>query len=273
MTNSDRAGSVGGIVLAGGSSTRLGRNKASLDWHGVPLVERVARLVARGTGGGPVVVVHPHGSAGGTDGFASTSDPFPDAGPLVGLQAGLEQIGGSVDVAVVVPCDLPLLHPAAIRALAGALLASDADVASPADPDGLPLPLPGAWRTSLTGRLADGIESGERSPRRLASRLRFAPLDLGADPELQQADPELQTLSDIDEPSDLELLLSLPPKVRVSRDRRITTLDAWTLGEAASATGGDPEGPCVVNGLPVEFDPRMPLARRDAISLPPAVSG
>ncbi|MGL6280123.1 MAG: molybdenum cofactor guanylyltransferase, partial [Gaiella sp.] len=36
---------LGGIVLAGGRSTRMGVDKATVDWHGTPLVSHVAALV------------------------------------------------------------------------------------------------------------------------------------------------------------------------------------------------------------------------------------
>ena len=120
--------------------------------------------------------------------------------------------------------------------------------------------------------LEEAVAGSERSPARFAAGLRLANLslrDLSSDPEVIQADPALDSLRDIDTPADLEGLIQSPPKVRVARGSKIDTPSVWTLGELASLSGGDPEGPCVVNGLPVEFDRSMPLARRDAVSMPP----
>ena len=278
MTRPESASAVGGIVLAGGGSRRLGHDKASLDWHGTKLVERVARLLARGIGGGPIVVVGPHGEPDRFDlpkvNFESACDPVPDAGPLVGLLEGLHALEGRVESAVVAACDLPLLHPVTVRTLAQRLASGDFDVAAPTDANELLLPLPGAWRVSAAAQITAVIEDGGRSLRMAASRMKVLTLplpSLAADQHVAQSDPQLRSLIDVDSATDLEELLSAPPRVRLARDGRILTPNAWTLGELAATSGGDPEGPCVVNGLPIEFDPRFPLAERDAVAMPPAV--
>jgi molybdopterin-guanine dinucleotide biosynthesis protein A len=200
------------------------------------------------------------------------NDPEPDGGPLVGLMAGLGLLEGEVEAVVAVPCDLPLLHPALVRVLIERLLAADADVACSTAEDGRALALPGAWRVGTTEAIRVALTDGERSPSRLASRLRMAGIalsELKADPELAELDPDLDSLLDIDTAIQLGDLAGRPPKVRVARDRSLETANAWTLGELVDQVGGELDGPCVVNGLPVEFDPRFPLARRDSISLPP----
>ena len=272
MTTSDRAAAVGCIVLAGGASSRLGVDKATLDWHGTKLYERVARLLARGLGGGPIVVVDRFGSDLDVPSWLErTTDSQPDAGPLVGLLAGLEALAGRVDSAVVVPCDLPLLHPAVVRKLAQSLASGSFDLAAPmAQTKDRVLPLPGAWSLSSTNAVRSAVAAGQRSPAKLAKGFSCSPLTLATlaeDPEVSRTDPDLESLRDIDTPEDHAGLLSSPPKVRVSRSGRVSTLQAWTLGQLASAIGGDPDGPCVVNGLPIEFDPAFPLARRDAVSM------
>ena len=274
MTTPEPAARVGGIVLAGGSSERLGRDKATLDWHGTPLVERVARLLARGLGGGPVAVVGPADRTlpGLPAQLQTVSDPEPDGGPLVGLMAGLDLLQGQVEAVVAVPCDLPLLHPALVRTLIEHLLTAGADVACPTADDGRPLPLPGAWGVGSIDAIGSALSTGERSPARVAAQLRLAgvPLtELAADPLMAELDPDLDCLLDIDTDLQVEQLIGRPPKVRLSRDRRLETASAWTLGDLVSQAGDDLDGPCVVNGLPVEFDPRFPLARRDSVSLPP----
>ena len=272
MTKSDRSARVGGIVLAGGASSRLGHDKALLEWHGTQLWERVARLLERGLGGGPVAVV---GELPGSQAkFIAASDSIADGGPLVGMLAGMVALRGSCDAVVVVPCDVPLLHPAVVRALARSLAAGDFDVAAPSSNEGRLLPIPGAWSMRVIEALSEAVDADERSPARFAAGLSAAKLSLGAlaaDPEVQQSDPELDSLKDIDTAADLEALQKSPPKVRVARGAKIETPAAWTLGQLARLSGGDPEGPCVVNGLPVEFDSAMPLARRDAVSMPPAL--
>jgi molybdopterin-guanine dinucleotide biosynthesis protein A len=79
--------SLGGVVLAGGRSSRMGRPKAHLDWHGVPLVVHVARAVQAATEG-PVVVVGAPGQEL-PDGLRVVRDPIEGRGPLQGLAVGL----------------------------------------------------------------------------------------------------------------------------------------------------------------------------------------
>src|SRR3954447_17336652 len=84
---------VAGIVLAGGRSSRMGRPKAALEWHGSTLLRRIVGIVARAVDG-PVVVVRAPGQA---------LPPLPDAvevvadaregrGPLQGRGAGLNTV-------------------------------------------------------------------------------------------------------------------------------------------------------------------------------------
>jgi molybdenum cofactor guanylyltransferase len=128
--------SVGGVVLAGGRSSRMGRPKALLDWHGEPLVVHVARAVATATGGRVVVVAAPgHDLPPGLD---VVRDPVEGRGPLQGLAAGLAAVG--TERAFVCATDQPHAH-AVLPAL---LAAGDADVVAYAGQ-----PLGAIYRTSL----------------------------------------------------------------------------------------------------------------------------
>lgn len=105
-----------GLILAGGASRRFGQDKARAPVGGRPMVARVHAALAAVTAevllsvrtgddpyGLPVRVVR---------------DPVPGAGPLAGLVAGLRAC--RTDWLLVVACDMPLVTPAALAALAGA---------------------------------------------------------------------------------------------------------------------------------------------------------
>ncbi len=112
---------VTGILLAGGRSERMGRDKAWVELAGRPLVRWVldalqvatdaqvivAREGQRGIGKllalGPPVVV----------------DRLQARGPLTGIHAGLKAI--ATDLAVVVACDMPLVRPELLAYLAGTI--------------------------------------------------------------------------------------------------------------------------------------------------------
>src|SRR5262245_9126764 len=108
---------VGGILLCGGQSKRMGRPKAWLPFGDELMLPRVARLLAEVVS--PLVVV----AAPGQDvpplpsEIASVRDEEKGRGPLQGLQAGLEALHGQAEAAYVSSCDVPFLKPAFVRRL------------------------------------------------------------------------------------------------------------------------------------------------------------
>lgn len=114
-----------GVVLAGGRSRRMGRDKAALPWGDGTLLDRMIGLL-RGAGARRVVV------SGDRPGYDAVPDTTPDRGPVGGLLSILSQVDGPL---VVVPVDLPHLRLDRIRALRDAL-----DVARAAAFAGHPLP-------------------------------------------------------------------------------------------------------------------------------------
>jgi molybdopterin-guanine dinucleotide biosynthesis protein A len=108
---------VGGVVLCGGQSRRMGRAKAWLPFGDEIMLPRVVRLLGEAVR--PIVVV-----------AAPEQDlpPLPDdvrvvrdeeqgRGPLQGLDAGLEALRGQADAVYLSSCDVPFLKPAFVRRL------------------------------------------------------------------------------------------------------------------------------------------------------------
>ncbi len=108
---------VGGIVLCGGKSRRMGQPKAWLPFAGERMLPRVVRLVAAAVE--PVVVV----AAPGQDlpplqaQITVLRDQKEDQGPLEGLRVGLEALQDRCDAVFLSSCDVPLLAPAFVRRL------------------------------------------------------------------------------------------------------------------------------------------------------------
>src|SRR5437764_7598096 len=98
---------VGGIILCGGQSKRMGRPKAWLPFGGELMLPRVVRLLGEAVA--PVVVV----AAPGQDvpplpaGVRVVRDEREARGPLQGLAAGLDALQGVADAAYVSSCDVP----------------------------------------------------------------------------------------------------------------------------------------------------------------------
>jgi molybdopterin-guanine dinucleotide biosynthesis protein A len=115
------------IVLAGGTSRRMGRPKALLDWHGTPLVHHVAGILA-GVCDPVVVVAAPEEELPLPAGVERAQDAVAGGGPLEGVAAGMAAVGGRAGAVFLAATDLPLLHPDVVRRLLAALPGYDAAV-------------------------------------------------------------------------------------------------------------------------------------------------
>src|SRR5450432_1038278 len=106
---------VGGIVLCGGQSKRMGRPKAWLPIAGELMLPRVVRLLQEAVS--PIVVV----AAPDQDlpelpaDVQIVRDEEKGRGPLQGLAAGLAALQGHADAAYASSCDVPFLRPAFIK--------------------------------------------------------------------------------------------------------------------------------------------------------------
>ena len=103
-SRSTKESDAAGFVLAGGRSSRMGRDKALLEFAGRPLIEHaIAILRAAGL---PVCIAGAR-SPNLTEFAPVVEDDRADLGPLAGICAGLEST--SAKLAVFLPVDLPLL--------------------------------------------------------------------------------------------------------------------------------------------------------------------
>lgn len=114
-----RAAQAAGYVLAGGASSRMGRNKALLDFEGRPLVVRAAAVVAA-TGIGVTVVGRPEFFV--PLGLAAIPDEQPGLGPLGGIATALAHSSRPWNLIVAV--DLPFLTAEWLSALVDRAIAS-----------------------------------------------------------------------------------------------------------------------------------------------------
>ncbi|WP_324715424.1 molybdenum cofactor guanylyltransferase [Carboxydochorda subterranea] len=122
------------IVLAGGQSRRMGTDKALVDFHGEPLVRRIAARLAPVSGRllavAPAARFRPLAEAlQGIPGVELVADVHEGQGPLSGLHAGLAAAGRGYHF--VVSCDQPFVEAAFARFLVERAAASKADAAVP----------------------------------------------------------------------------------------------------------------------------------------------
>jgi molybdenum cofactor guanylyltransferase len=267
------------IILAGGRSSRMGSPKAALDWHGSTLLRRVAGLLARVVDG-PIIVV----CAPGQDlpDVAEPAELVSDAreghGPMQGIAAGLAAIGGRAPVAYVSSTDVPLLHPAFVRRVIEGF-DSEVDVVLP-EVGGYRQPLAAAYRSDLLATVEELIAAERMRPDFLFERCRVRRLDdqtMLKDRSLARLDPDLASVSNLNEPADYARAHALPaPEIDVellgplatqTAARRRRMARAWALGQLASAMELELHEHIVValNGEQIGRDPQLPLVAGDTV--------
>jgi molybdenum cofactor guanylyltransferase len=278
--------STAGIVLAGGRSTRMGTPKAALEWHGSTLLRRVTGIVARAVDG-PVVVVRAPGQSlpALPESVEVVEDAREGVGPLQGLAAGLAALEGRAEAAYTSSTDAPLLHPAFVDRVLRAL-DDDVDVVLP-NARGYPQPLAAAYRTSLRERVEELLAADRIRPAFLFEECRVRRIDdaeLLADRTLAAADPELDSLVNLNEPADYDAARARPaPEVIVRRFGPLArnggggplVLRAATLAVAAQAADVtlDEHVVAALNGDQISRDPELPLAAGDTVAFMAADAG
>lgn len=96
-------------MLAGGRSSRMGQDKATLHWQGTPLLQHMQQLL-HSAGAAQVVVSGHYPEANGI------ADEAPELGPLGGLASVAQTLPNGP--LLIVPVDMPKLSPSLIATLA-----------------------------------------------------------------------------------------------------------------------------------------------------------
>ncbi len=205
-----------GIVLAGGRSSRFGRDKLAEPVGDRPLLHH-AVLALAGVCSEIVVVAQPDGPyvplpEAMPVPLHLTTDPEPFAGPLVGLLAGLARAESSL--VAVIGGDMPGIVPAVVRRMLRRMEGSTGTggrrsgywdhQAVVLESAGVQEPLPLVLdRLAALAAGTDLVVSGSRSLRSLISVLDVAVVP---ESEWRELDPGAGTVRDVDEPRDLEAL-------------------------------------------------------------------
>jgi molybdopterin-guanine dinucleotide biosynthesis protein A len=181
--------SLSAIVLCGGRSARMGRDKGALPFGGETTTGRVVRLVRLLT---PDVVAVGHAAPEASPPVRTAGDP--GEGPLVALGVGLAAVTGTH--VLLVACDMPLVRPPLLGRLVELLGNCDACVPRVG---GIPVPTCAVYAGRLDVVVTATLEQGERSLRALLDRVSVRWVD---EPELRALDPDLDSFLDCDTPED-----------------------------------------------------------------------
>lgn len=183
------------VIMAGGDSQRMGRDKASLVLGEQTLMQRVAEIMQVVFPQVVVSVRTPRADIA----LPQVCDVFSDLGPLAGLCAGLDYASqNGVPWIFAVATDMPFLRPALIEQLANYRSGVDAVVPLV---DGHPQPLAAFYSIdALPAVRALATGEGKRSLRAALERLQVAYVHAA---DLITADPGLDSFVDLDTPEDL----------------------------------------------------------------------
>jgi molybdopterin-guanine dinucleotide biosynthesis protein A len=187
---------IGAIVLAGGRSSRFGRDKLAEPLDGRPLLHHAIAAV-RVLTDEIVVVAAPESEPALPEGVRLVHDDRPFEGPLVALGVGLA--ASPVDRVIVVAGDMPFLAPAVLRRLLAAITVEA--TAAILEVDGPRAILPFALAVGPASLAVQRLVSA--GGRRLGALLDV--LDIRVVPAAlwRPDDPDGRTLRDVDSPDDL----------------------------------------------------------------------
>jgi molybdenum cofactor guanylyltransferase len=189
---------VGGVILCGGESQRMGRAKAWLPWGGEPMLLHVLRTLRQVVE--PVVVV----AAPDQDvpllpaGVQLARDEVKGQGPLQGLCVGLARLDGQAEAAYVSSCDAPFLRAAFIERMIGLL--GDKIVCVPKVHERF-YPLAAVYRLDALDAARSLLEEKRL---RLTRLYEMIPTRIALPDELMPADPELRSLQNLNLAADYE---------------------------------------------------------------------
>jgi molybdopterin-guanine dinucleotide biosynthesis protein A len=190
-----------GAVLAGGRSRRMGAPKDSLPFGTESMLQRVVRLLGETVQ--PVAVVARTGQQlpALPSSVLIAHDRRQDCGPLEGLAAALECLQPYAEVVFVTACDAPLLRSQFVRRMIA--LSEGFDIAVPRV-NGFCEPLAAVYRTDLLEKIQDLLAGAPSSLSVLFERFRTRYV---AAEELSDVDPRLQSLINLNHPTDYQAVL------------------------------------------------------------------
>lgn len=153
-----------GLVLAGGRSSRMGRDKAALEYGGRPQLERAVELL-RPLVSSVHVSVRPDQAE---DPLRRRFEQILDRGDVEGPAAGIRaaQLAHPEAAWLVVACDLPFLGAPALSRLVAARDPSKSATAYRSSHDGLPEPLCAIWEPQAAALLDSFLAGGRNCPRK-----------------------------------------------------------------------------------------------------------
>jgi len=156
---------VTGFVVAGGKSSRMGRDKAWIDIGGRPMIQHVISALKEVTANIAVIAKRPEY---GELGFAVFADTHIGIGPIEAIRTALANC--TTSYAIVVACDMPFVTPQLFTLLLDRVQGYDA--VAPTDSEGRLEPLCAVYARAAGSAVTALVERGERKPTRIFDTVR-----------------------------------------------------------------------------------------------------
>lgn len=188
-----------GVILAGGKSSRYGRNKAFVLLEGVPLIERVAAVMGAIFDRLLLVTNTPEEYA--YLGIEMVGDLIRGIGPLGGIYTGLKTIEG--DAGFFVACDMPYLCEPLVRRMTDLWEGYDAVVPKV---DWMVEPLHALYAKGALSALEELVHSGRYQIVEMLARIRTRYV---AEEILRSFDPCLRFFENVNRPEDVSRILGV----------------------------------------------------------------
>jgi molybdenum cofactor guanylyltransferase len=142
------------IILAGGRSSRIGRDKSLLMMRGRPVIEMILESVRPFFN--EIIISTNNPESISRYGYKCAEDTVRDAGPVAGIMSVMQKFPR--EYYQVVACDTPFIEGAAAARVLG--MASGADAVIVRTPDGWPQPLFSTYSIRCLPAFEDSIRNG-----------------------------------------------------------------------------------------------------------------
>lgn len=196
MKEDSKFTNISGLVLGGGQSRRMGRDKRRLEWEGETFIERVCRLM--NTLFEEVLVVNAQEDYDCSHlPVRVVTDKIPQKGSLGGLYTGLMESKNTLNF--VVACDMPFLIPECISRLCS-LAHSDVVVVKLST--GLQ-PLHGRYSKHCVSFIEEMIQEDDLKIQHLISHPSLS-VKILKETLFDDIDPHRQSFMNINTPADFE---------------------------------------------------------------------
>ena len=193
------------VILAGGQSRRLGRDKAVEPFAGEPLIRRVIRRASEAVSASEVVVVVADPSRAAElplePEHLTAVDVFPGCGSLGGIYTGLN--AASTDWSLVAACDMPFLSAPLLAHMAE--LRDGVDGVVPVV-DGRPEPTHAMYSRRCLPAIEKRLRAGQLKISGFFDdvAIRYVP-----ESDVRNFDPDLLSFFNINRPEDLSRAMEL----------------------------------------------------------------